>query len=586
MPNLLLVSVFKPYGVDDIYGDSLCSMELLSNQVTREQGIHSPRSNNPSYGLYLLAENVRVPTTVLDFPDWDEFVTELARGSYTHVGISFIIPNVPKARRMAEHIRRQHPGVRILLGGHGTSIPEIAELVPCDAVCRGEGVAWLRRYFGEATDRPIRHPTLPTHLGTRLYGVPIPGKAGVLIPGVGCQNACSFCATSHKFERRYTPFLRTGEEMFAACRNAEKELGVTDFGVLDENFCQTPLRARQLLAAMERAGKAYTFSIFSSADAVQRLGVDFLVRLGVNFVWIGVESKANVFQKTQGVDLARLIDALQAHGISVLASIILFLDHHDRQTIQEEIDWAIGLRPDLLQFMELGPSPGTRLYQDYAAAGRLLRGVPWQAQHGQGEIWFSHPSFTPSESARLLKQAFVRNYRQHGPGVLHLARTALQGYLALRRQLADNERLGRVWDPETLAYRATSGGEAPRLDPFLRLRLETLRQNAVKFRPVLGAMEAHAPTAEIAREVHRLAARFLLEFGEPSLGEHALGLAVRAAARLEEVRRRLSGGVVMRQPRTLRRRYPLRQVPAPVALPEAQPEQEVAAALSMRGAGA
>ena len=96
-------------------------MELLNNQVTREQGIHSPRSGNPSFALYLMAENISVPATVLDFPSWEEFTKEIDSGAYTHVGISFISPNVVKAARMAEYIRRRSPRTRIILGGHVTA---------------------------------------------------------------------------------------------------------------------------------------------------------------------------------------------------------------------------------------------------------------------------------------------------------------------------------------------------------------------------------------------------------------------------------------------------------------------------------
>ncbi|MEE8483260.1 MAG: radical SAM protein, partial [Nitrospinota bacterium] len=98
MVKLLLVGVFKPFGVDSEYGEALNTMELLNNQVTREQGIHSPRSNNPSFGLYMLAENIDVQTTVLDFPSWTAFTKEIDGGNYTHVGISFITPNVLQAK--------------------------------------------------------------------------------------------------------------------------------------------------------------------------------------------------------------------------------------------------------------------------------------------------------------------------------------------------------------------------------------------------------------------------------------------------------------------------------------------------------
>jgi hypothetical protein len=56
MTRLLLCVVFKPFGVKDETAEPLCTIELLNNQVTREQEIHLPRSNNPSFALYLMAQ--------------------------------------------------------------------------------------------------------------------------------------------------------------------------------------------------------------------------------------------------------------------------------------------------------------------------------------------------------------------------------------------------------------------------------------------------------------------------------------------------------------------------------------------------
>src|SRR3974377_2119418 len=116
--KLVLSSGFGPFAVDDEYGRKENKMELFHNQVTREQGIFSYRFNHHSFGLYLMAENVNVPTTVLDFPSLDEFSGELPQG-YSHVGISFIGRNVNKARKMAEVVRAESPDTKIILGGHG-----------------------------------------------------------------------------------------------------------------------------------------------------------------------------------------------------------------------------------------------------------------------------------------------------------------------------------------------------------------------------------------------------------------------------------------------------------------------------------
>ncbi|MCU0723196.1 MAG: cobalamin-dependent protein, partial [Planctomycetes bacterium] len=149
--KVLLTSVFGPYGVDDAYGRKENVMELFHNQVTREQGLFSLRFNHQSFGLHFIADNLNAPTKVLDFPTEARFVREIQKG-YDVVGISFILPNFLKAKRMAELVREHAPASRIVLGGHGTALPGIEKMIPCDDVCRGEGVLWMRRYLGEETD--------------------------------------------------------------------------------------------------------------------------------------------------------------------------------------------------------------------------------------------------------------------------------------------------------------------------------------------------------------------------------------------------------------------------------------------------
>jgi radical SAM superfamily enzyme YgiQ (UPF0313 family) len=564
----------------DETADPLCTMELLNNQVTREQGIHSPRSNNPSFALYLMAENIHVPVTVLDFPSWEEFTKEIDSGSYTHVGISFISPNVLKAGRMAAYVRSRSPRTKIILGGHGTAIPELKELVDSDEICHGEGISWLRKYFGEDTDRPINHPVVPSAVNSFVYGAPILGKAGIIIPGVGCQNSCRFCCTSHKFDRQYTPFLRTGHDIFLACRKSEEKLGVDDFGLMDENFCKDPYRARQLLEEMENHRKAYTFSTFSSAETVANLGIDFLLRLGVNFLWIGVESKADLFEKTKGIDLHNLIADLQNHGITVLASAILFLEHHDKKTIHEDIDWAIGLESDLLQFMGLGPHPGTRLYQDYEAAGKIISGIPWPRKHGQDEIWFRHPNFTLPETASYLRDAFVKKYLTHGPGVLNMAMTAIKGYLRVKAETAEREKSGLTWDSKTLQY---VPGNSPSPDAFMQQRLDSMKRNALRFRPALRSTLDYAPNPQAAEKCRKVMALYHEAFGSMTILERVKSSAVRLFA-IRESRRMRKEGTIMRQPPTNCIAYPDRTLrlatkdcPVAMAPIAKQPEMEVTA---------
>ena len=542
MKRLLLTSVFGPFGVDDAYGRQDNPMELMHNQVTREQGLFSMRFNHASFGLYFLAENVDLPTTVLDFPTLERFREELAEG-YDYVGISFIIPNFAKARRMAEIVRQVSPGAEIILGGHGTAVPDIEAQIEHDHICRGEGVRFLRELFGEDPERPIRHPVMHSSYNRKVMGVPVPDGSGILIPGVGCPNHCRFCATSHFFGR-YVTYLPTGQDLFDACCAAEDELGVTDFGALDENFLKLPDRARELVELMERHDRYFAFGIFSSAETLTELGeLDLLVRLGVRFIWLGVESRTEIYDKNRSVDFGELVVQLRRRGIAVMASAILFLEHHDPVSIHEDIDFAIGLDTDYLQFMQLGPIPGTALYEDYEQQGKLLRGVPWEEQHGQDRIWFAHPAFGREQTRQVLQQAFRTDLERNGPSLLRNIDTNLRGY----RYARDHE------------------------DPRVRNQAESFETYARQLRPFVRAgavFSTHDRTATLARKLRQ---EYRKAFGRSTLKERLTEAAVLGFAGVESLRLRTVGDV--RQPPTAVKayRHELLEIPAEarlVAIPE------------------
>jgi radical SAM superfamily enzyme YgiQ (UPF0313 family) len=429
--KLLLTSVFGPYGVDDEYGEKENKMELFHNQVTREQGIFSYRFNHGSQGLYFLAENIDVPTRVLDFPTFKRFKKELKRG-YDYIGISFIIPNFKKAKKMAQTIRELSPKSKIILGGHGVNIPDIESMIEQDSVCKGEGVYFLRELFGEDINKPIKHPLEYSSFNRQVMGAPWAPDSGILITGLGCANKCRFCATSHFFGS-YIPYLKTGRDIFDVCCRFDDEKNITDFGVLDENFLKMKDRALELLDLMERHHRHFSFAIFSSAETLKAIGdLDILVRLGVTFIWIGVESKKEIFTKNKGTDFYVLFKELQKRGITVLASSILFLEEHDKRTIWEDVDFVTSLNPDYLQFSPLGPIPGTKLYNDYERQGKVLKKIPYKSQHGQGKIWFQHDHFSRDEAEDFLRLAFEIDYNRNGASMLRAIKTALKGYIYCR----------------------------------------------------------------------------------------------------------------------------------------------------------
>jgi hypothetical protein len=119
---------------------------------------------------------------------------------------------------------------------------------------------------------------------------------------------------------------------------------------------------------------------------------------------------------------------LRKRGISVLASSILFIEEHNKNTIWEDVDFVTSLNPDYVQFSPLGPIPGTKLYDDYESQGKVIKDIPYESQHGQGKIWFHHDHFSRDESKDFLRLAFEIDYNRNGASLLRDTKTTLGGY--------------------------------------------------------------------------------------------------------------------------------------------------------------
>ena len=154
--KILLSSVFGPYAQDDEYGSSTINpMELYHNQVTRVQGAFSLRMFHRSFGLLMIKENIDAPCTLLDFPDLECFIETISNNHYDIIGISSIIPNVGKVKKMCELIRTYQPQAKIVVGGHIGNMDDVDEILNTDYIVRGDGIEWFRRYLNQDMNRLI-----------------------------------------------------------------------------------------------------------------------------------------------------------------------------------------------------------------------------------------------------------------------------------------------------------------------------------------------------------------------------------------------------------------------------------------------
>lgn len=533
-PRVLLSSVFGPFAQDDSFGSrAINPMELYHNQVTREQGPYSLRMFHRSWGLMMIQENLDTPSTLLDFPTREEFARELTSCFYDVVGIGAIIVNVGKVREMCRIVRQLSPRSRILVGGHVAAIPGIEKMIDADHIVKGDGISWMRRYLGEDEKAPLRHPAIVSGFGHRLMGLKMPRRHGAtaatIIPSAGCPLGCNFCTTSAFFggKGKFLNFYETGDELFGVMEDMEERLGVQAFFLMDENFLLYRKRAMQLLERMKQAGKSWEFYVFSSANAVGKYTMEELVELGISWVWMGLEGEKASYAKLRGADTRALTTELRAHGIKVLGSTIVGLEHHTPDNIRSELGYAVSHDTDFHQFMLYTPVPGTPLYQQMEEEGRLLE-VDLADIHGQHKFNFEHAAISRDESKKFLDWAFRFDFDRNGPSIFRVCRTMMAGW----------KRYGKHEDA--------------------RIRARFAREAAALrggYMTMLWAMERHMRThnTAVSTKVRELRKELSAEFGAFSRWTASLlGPALLWSIRREE--KRLAAGVTYEPEMVVERR--------------------------------
>jgi hypothetical protein len=197
--------------------------------------------------------------------------------------------------------------------------------------------------------------------------------------------------------------------------------------MMDENFLLHRSRAMQLLDCMKQAGKSWEMYVFSSANAIRKYTMEELVQLGVTWIWMGLESPHSGYAKLSGADTLTLVRELRTHGIRVLGSTIVGMEHHTPDNIASEIDYACSHETDFHQFMLYTPLPGTPLNEQLEQEGKLLKDAELADAHGQDKFNWLHPHISREDSKRFLDWAFKRDFELNGPSLYRICRTTLEG---------------------------------------------------------------------------------------------------------------------------------------------------------------
>lgn len=323
----------------------------------------------PEWEITIFDENVRVPDyAALPRPDL--------------VGVTAFTSQANRAYEVAAEFRSR--GVPVVMGGiHATMCTE--EATACvDSVVTGEAEPAWTQVLADARQGALR----PLYEGAHAEMDEVPPARHDMLTGDyacgsiqttrGCPLNCSFCSVTafNGYRYRQRPVANVVRE-FGTIR--EKLVLVVDDNLIGTSR-EHLARAKDLFRTMIQAKlhKRWIVQVtINMADDEELLTL--AAKAGCIGVFIGFESPTvaglkevgKKFNLVNGHDFAASVRRIQRHGILVAGSFIVGLDADESGIGQRIADAARLYGMDILNTLFLTPLPGTRLWDEFAAQGRI-----------------------------------------------------------------------------------------------------------------------------------------------------------------------------------------------------------------------
>lgn len=456
-----------------------------------------------SYGKHVLTPSLALTSIAAATPSdwtvafWDE---NLLQGPPpidpfpSLVGISVHLTFARRAYELARFYRAR--GAKVVMGGlHALSCPD--EVAPhADAIAVGEGVqVW------EEILRDVEAGTLkPRYEGSyrRPYRELPPPRRDVLPRGAflttasliatrGCHNRCGFCyLATDGLKMPYQ--MDDVESVVRQLRDSREPYGV----FIDNNLGSRPEYLRRLCRALRPIEKiwsaAVTVDVADDPSLVHEMALAGCTGVFIGFESLTMDNLEDARKKTpRPDDYARRVKIFHDVGIQVNGSFVVGFDHDRKDAFERMASWIEDNRLECATFHILTPYPGTPLFAQMEAEGRILH-RDWD-RYDTAHAVFVPKHMTPEELEegyawlydRLFSNASIWRRRPEDP-------RAVPSYLAMSYLY---KRMNRVW-PLLIRSRLTHRAWRPLVE-LSRQRHLRFREELARHLPPQPKREARLP---------------------------------------------------------------------------------------------
>jgi len=378
-------------------------------------GMYSP--DYPPLGLgYIGAvlENANHKVKIIDI-DADRITKEkliniLKSFNPSIVGITATTPTFNNAKIIAKVVKKSI-GVPVILGGiHATIAPKnCISSKYIDFVVRGEGENTIVELIDELEKNKNNFSKIdglvfkknkkiiynkPRELIKNLDLIPFPARhlfnhqkytypdalyhpATPIITSRGCPGLCTYCCTKLIFSR--LPRFRSAKNVVDEIEFLVEKYRVKEIHIWDDNFTLAKKRVFEIYDEIKRRhlDLAFAFPNGMRVDQVNYQILKTLKKMGTHTIAFGVESgNQRILNRIKkGITLAQIKKAFRlakSLKIDTWAFFMMGLPSETNQTINDTIDFAKKIDPDVAKFHILTPFPGTEVFEEFFKNGFII----------------------------------------------------------------------------------------------------------------------------------------------------------------------------------------------------------------------
>jgi len=194
-----------------------------------------------------------------------------------------------------------------------------------------------------------------------------------MVTSRGCPYACTFCGSA---ESGWRP--RSAENVVSEIELLANKYGVKQIDILDDNFTLIFKRAHEILDLIieKKLNILITFPNGVRADRLDEELIKKMKEAGVYRTGIGIETGDEEVMKRikKKLDLEKVrtsIKLLRKYGITVFGYFQFGLPGDTKESMQKTLDFAKEINPHWANFGITTPLPGTELYKDLVAEGKI-----------------------------------------------------------------------------------------------------------------------------------------------------------------------------------------------------------------------